>query len=215
MMGRNKTRMLGFLKDKVNQRLKSWKDRWISQAGREILIKSVAQTLPSYAMSVFLLPLEITRDIERSLTKFWWGSKTNNKVGIHWMNWERMSKHKSTGGLGFRDFRDFNMALLGKQGWRLATKTEGLTSRLYKARYFPTENFFTAKLGNNPSFVWRSIWEAKSIVISGAKWEVGSGSSINILGQPWLPEEDNPFITTDLQGLDQAKVSGLMKLDGS
>lgn len=78
--------VLGFLKDRVKQRVQSWKDNWVSQAGREVLIKSVAQTLPSYAMSVFLLPLEITRDIERSLTKFWWGLKPDNKAWIHWMN---------------------------------------------------------------------------------------------------------------------------------
>lgn len=34
MMFHNKYKMLGFLKDMVNQRLHSWKDKWISQAGR-------------------------------------------------------------------------------------------------------------------------------------------------------------------------------------
>lgn len=124
-----------------------------------------------------------------------------------------MSKHKSTGGLGFRDVRDFNLALLGKQGWRLASKPEGLASRLYKARYFPAGNFFDEKLGNNPSFVWRSIWEAKSVVMAGARWNVGSGTSINILGQPWLQEEVNPYITSELQGMNCAKVSNIMSLD--
>lgn len=76
MLGRNKSSTIGFLKDKVKKRvLHSWEDKIISQAGREELIKSVAQTLPSYAMSIILLPLDITKDMERSLTKFWWSSK--------------------------------------------------------------------------------------------------------------------------------------------
>lgn len=69
------------------------------------------------------------------------------------MGWEKMSKHKSTGGLGFRNFRDFNLSLLGKQGWRLLTKPDNLSTKLYKARYFPEGNFIDSKLGNNPSFV--------------------------------------------------------------
>lgn len=43
--------------------------------------------------------------------------------------------------------------MLGKQGWRLCTNTDSLVSRVFKARYFADENFLTAKLGTNPSYV--------------------------------------------------------------
>lgn len=76
-LGRNKSSLLGYLKSKVQNRVNGWDGKYISRAGKEVLIKSVAQTMPSYAMSVFLLPLEITKDIERVLAKFWWGSKPN------------------------------------------------------------------------------------------------------------------------------------------
>lgn len=136
-LGRNKSSVPGFLKDKVMKIVENWDGKFISKSGKEILIKSVAQTIPSYAMSVFLLPLEITKDIERTISKYWWGSKPDGTRVIHWMCWEHLCKHKSTGGLGFRNFRDFNMALLGKQGWHFLTKPNSLVSRLYKARYFP------------------------------------------------------------------------------
>lgn len=69
-VGRNKSCVLGYLKDRMKQKVQSWKEKWISQAGREILIKNVAQALPTYAMSIFLLPLDITKDFERSLSRF-------------------------------------------------------------------------------------------------------------------------------------------------
>lgn len=116
MVGRNRSVTFGFIKDKVRKRLQSWDGRFFSQGGRETLVKAVAQTLPSYAMSVFLLPIEITKDIERTISKFWWGKKSDESRGISWMGWEKMSNHKSKGGLGFRIFRDFNISLLGKQG---------------------------------------------------------------------------------------------------
>lgn len=40
------------------------------ERGKEILIKAVIQSLPSYAMSVFWLPLEIRKDLERKMDVF-------------------------------------------------------------------------------------------------------------------------------------------------
>lgn len=122
------------------------------------------------------------------------------------MNWEKLSRHKSNGGVGFRNFRDFNLALLGKQAWRLIKRQESLSSKVYKARYFPECHFLEARLGDNPSFIRRSIWEAKGVVLAGARWKIGDGSHIKILGHPWLQDGMNPCITSKLQGLDQARV---------
>lgn len=72
MMGRSKSTTLNFLKDKVRNQVQNWDGRWISQAGREILVKSVVQSLPTYTMSVFLLPMHIIKEFERVISKYWW-----------------------------------------------------------------------------------------------------------------------------------------------
>uniref|UniRef100_A0A803QEG5 Reverse transcriptase n=1 Tax=Cannabis sativa TaxID=3483 RepID=A0A803QEG5_CANSA len=111
--------------------------------------------------------LDISNDIERAMTKFWWRSSKSDGKGIHWMSWDKLCKHKRGGGMGFRDLRDFNLALLGKQGWRLLTRPSSLVSRIFKARYYVDGNFLNAQLGSNPSFIWRSIVEAQDLV----RWE--------------------------------------------
>lgn len=185
----------------------------MSQAGKEVLIKSIVQALPTYAMSMFLLPLDIIRDFERSLSRYWWGVKDNPKSGIFWMNWEKLTKNRQNGGLGFRDFRSFNLALLGKQSWRLATQPNILSSKLYKSRYFSNCHFLDSKLGGRPNYIWRSIWEVKQVVKDEARWKVGDWSKIKILGQPWLQVADNPCIATEVQGLNHETVSSLMTSD--
>lgn len=94
MIGRNKSRVSDFFKDKLKWRVQTWNENWITQAGQEVLIKNMAQAIPTYAMSLVLLPVEITKDFERSLSRYWWGIKENSKFEIHWMNWERISRHK-------------------------------------------------------------------------------------------------------------------------
>lgn len=65
VLGRNKSVVFGYLKEKVRARIRSWNEKNMSKPSKEILIKMVTQALPSFAMNVFLLPLEITTDLEK------------------------------------------------------------------------------------------------------------------------------------------------------
>ncbi|XP_074325787.1 uncharacterized protein LOC141663849 [Apium graveolens] len=115
LLGRNKTAIFGYLKDKVNVSIHSWNEKKVSKSTKEILIKTVAQTLPYYAMNVFLLQLELVRDMEKIMAKFFWNTSQKNNSKITWIACEIMSRHKHAGGLGFKSLRDVNLSMLGKQ----------------------------------------------------------------------------------------------------
>ena len=63
-------------------------------------------------------------------------------------------------GMGFRDIHAFNIALLAKQGWLIQQNHEFLFYKVFKAKYFPKSDFINAKLGSNPSYAWKSVWNA-------------------------------------------------------
>lgn len=100
-----------------------------------------------------------------------------------------MCESKANGGMGFKDLKTFNMALLAKQGWRIHKEEYSLLHRIFKANYFPSSNFKESKLGAAPSYVWRGIWEAKSLLLKGCRWRVGDGNAINIWSNYWLPKQ--------------------------
>lgn len=64
--------------------LSGWHGKIFSCGTKEVLLKVVAQAIPSYAMNVFRLTLTLSTDIERRFTVFWWGY-TAKKQRIHWM----------------------------------------------------------------------------------------------------------------------------------
>jgi hypothetical protein len=65
-MGNSKKRAFQGIIDKVLCRIEGWRAKTLSQAGRLVLIKSVAATLPSYAMSSFLLPISCCKELDKA-----------------------------------------------------------------------------------------------------------------------------------------------------
>lgn len=109
-VGRNKAAVLNKLKDSVWASINSWSAQLLSQAGKEVLIKAVAQSNPVFYIPCFKIPAAIIDDLDRMISHFWWG-KSGGKRGIYWAKWLDMCTSKLKGGLGFRDFSCFNDAL--------------------------------------------------------------------------------------------------------
>jgi len=78
-VGRSKKQVFNFVQDRVWKKLKGWKEKFLSITGREVLIKSVVQAIPTYVMSYFLLSMVLCEHIERMISKFWWGSKQGER----------------------------------------------------------------------------------------------------------------------------------------
>lgn len=138
LIGRNKKETFTYVKDRIWKRINSWKGKTLSMAGREILLKSVAQAIPSYCMSMYLIPESLGEEIQCMLNSFWWDTKRRELRGINWLSWEKLTMPKKFGGMAFRDLYAFNLAMLGKQGWRLVTEPNVLVTRLFKAKIFST-----------------------------------------------------------------------------
>ena len=97
--GRSLSGVFEFLPAQVRGKIDSWCGREASCAGREILLKSVAQAVPTYSMSCFLLPISTCKKMKSAMANYWWGSSADNRR-MRWMSWKRLTKPKNKGGWG-------------------------------------------------------------------------------------------------------------------
>lgn len=189
--GKNRKILFRSIKDKIWVQLHSWRTELFSQGGKEILLKDVIQAMPTYYMSCFRIPEGQCQKIEKLMVRYWWGS-SQAKRKIHWKTWVSLTRPKSEGGFGFRNFVLYNQALLANQAWRLLANPTSLLSQVLQARYFTNSSFLEAREGSCPLMTWRSICWGKKLLIQGLRKRIGNGQSTKAFKDPWLPRP-HPF----------------------
>ncbi|XP_058784709.1 uncharacterized protein LOC131659551 [Vicia villosa] len=113
MIGRSRKATFKYIKIRVWKKINFWSNKSLFQTGREIVIKSVLQAIPSYNMSIFLLPSYLSDEIEKMMNSFWWVHNRGSSKGMNWLCWDHLSMAKKDGGMGFKNLSVFYYAMLG------------------------------------------------------------------------------------------------------
>ncbi|CAL5192688.1 unnamed protein product [Lathyrus oleraceus] len=107
------------------------------------------------------------------------------------------------------------MAMVAKQGWHVMMQPDTMVARVFKVKYFPCSLFFELSLGNNPSYVWRSLWKTNEVLILGRHWRIEDGSKINVMFEPWLRSEGKWWVSApQSQEMYTMKVGSIMLMNG-
>ena len=117
--------------ERMERRLTSWKQLYLSKGGKITLIKSTLSSLPTYFLSLFPIPVDIAIRIERLRTNFLWGGIDESPKFLLVKRAQVCSPLQSSS-LGIRNLRAFNQALLGKWLWRYGRESTHLWRRLLR-----------------------------------------------------------------------------------
>ncbi|XP_050259095.1 uncharacterized mitochondrial protein AtMg00310-like [Quercus robur] len=166
LVGRAKKQSFIYIKERVWKKLQVWKEKLLSQAGREVLIKVVIQAIPTYTMSCFKLLKGLIKELEVMIRKFWWEYCGGNRK-THWVKWDRLCEAKEVGAMGFKEIEKFNDALLAKQVWRLINNPTSLCHRVFKARFFLDCSILEARESTVGSYAWKSLLSARDVIRQG------------------------------------------------
>ncbi|CAN1160024.1 Putative ribonuclease H protein At1g65750 [Linum perenne] len=184
--GTSKVNTFAFLLDRLHTKAQSWTSLLLSHGGRETLCKSVLQAIPSYIFSCFLLSDTLLNKMDSLIRRYWWSGDPNRRA-IHWCAANKLNKSKADGGLGFRNFKEFNLAFLAKVGWNIIQQPEATWVKLLKALYFPRHDFITAPQHHRPSWIWSSIIKGRAALLLGLRKNIGNGLE-TLTTELWIPD---------------------------
>jgi hypothetical protein len=147
----------------------------MSSGAKEVMIKAVAQAIPTYVMSVFKLPASLCHELTQLIRQFWWGEDSENRK-VYLMAWDKLLMSKGMGGIGFRDLGLFNQALLARQAWRLIQYPDSLCARLLRSKYYPRGEIIDTIFIGDASPTWRGVEHGLELLKKGIIWRVGKGT---------------------------------------
>jgi hypothetical protein len=93
---------------------------------------------------------------------------------VHCIAWEKLLTPKCLGGMGFRDMKLFNQALLAKQAWRLIN-SQSLCTQLLKAKYYLSGDLIDTVFPSEASRTWWAIEHGLCLVKKGVIWRIRAG----------------------------------------
>ncbi|XP_042969098.1 uncharacterized protein LOC122301783 [Carya illinoinensis] len=204
LVGKNKGRSFTPILDRIKAQMSNWKTNLLSSAGKEVLLKSVIQSIPTYCMGIFPIPKGILRNINKLMQSFWWGIN-NQKSKMHWLSWKGIaSKVLKAKYFPSSDF--------------LSAKVRGSDSFVWKsittARPLLAEGLLW-KIGNGNSVrVWSNRWlpTPTSFKVQSPLRILGSGATVSSLidqdTHSWnLPLIQNVFLLEEAAIISKLHIS--------
>jgi hypothetical protein len=185
-IGISKNKTFAYIKQRIWCRVQGWQEKMLSKAGKKILIKAVTQAIPTYTMSYFDITKTLYDELSAMVSRYWW-TQQDKANKIHWLSWEKLTRSKNKGGLGFRDLHLFNLAMLARQAWRLLTNPDSLCGEVLKTKYFPNNSILDCRAKDDISYSWRSILQEVDLLKKGLIWRVGDERQMIIWADPWIP----------------------------
>ncbi|XP_023758686.3 uncharacterized protein LOC111907122 [Lactuca sativa] len=144
--------------EKIKMRIFNWKSKALSFAGRLQLINSILTSIHVYWASIFKIPIATIKEIKKLCRTFLWanGEIVKGKAKVKWND---ICKSKVYGGLGVKNLRKWNDALLAKHVWNKKSM----------------------------SWTWKRFLEVRKIVRPHVVSCVGNGMSTSLWHDWWHP----------------------------
>uniref|UniRef100_A0A803NFE9 Reverse transcriptase zinc-binding domain-containing protein n=1 Tax=Cannabis sativa TaxID=3483 RepID=A0A803NFE9_CANSA len=112
-------------------------------------------------MSIFTLPNKVIAAIDRRCREFLWGT-TGNRSKLHFPSWEKVCLLKKYGGVGFREGKKWNKALMAKFLWAIARKQDSLWVKWINSIYLKGQNVWSYPIKQDVSWYFKKLMKIRS-----------------------------------------------------
>ncbi|XP_039120341.1 uncharacterized protein LOC120256728 [Dioscorea cayenensis subsp. rotundata] len=142
--------------DKISLTYKRCSNFHLSPTAKTVLIKSTILSIPTYTLSVYLIPDGILSVITKVVRKFFWSRDSNGK-GIHNVSWNVINEGKTEEGIGIRNLALAKYSLMAKHVFKYLNNDDAIWVNILKLKYGDI-NFWKNSTLANCSWIFHSIF---------------------------------------------------------
>ncbi|XP_026398808.1 uncharacterized protein LOC113294636 [Papaver somniferum] len=142
--------------------------------------------MAQYQMGCMYAPDKSIKKMEALQRNNWW-EKANSK-GSYIIGWKELNLPKRLKGLGFKNLRYFNEALLAKLAWRMIHERDAKWVQMLQARFCKHGDPLYGEIKRKGTWIWNGIQRGLQWIKRFHVWEVGDTSKINKWQSNWLSE---------------------------
>ncbi|XP_019236925.1 PREDICTED: uncharacterized protein LOC109217149 [Nicotiana attenuata] len=158
-------------------RIQSWTTKYLSYAGRAVLVKSVLFAIQTFWAQVFILPKKV-QFIETICRRFLWtGSAEPTRKAL--IAWNGLCLPKTAGGLNFMDIGLWNEAAICKLLWNICTRKEKLWVHWVHTYYIKGQAVWEVN-AKNASWAMQQVFQAKKYFDSAGRISKGDVEKIGM-----------------------------------
>ena len=154
--------------------------------GRLIMINAVLSAIPTHFMTCFIWPKKGVELLDKLRRIFFWDIKDQNGAGHCLVAWNIAMQSKENGGLGIRNLREHNKALLCKFLSKVLQSTETPCYQWLADWYLKNEIPLSCKTLDTAT--WRTFSSLIPLVQNSTKCKLGSGNRISFWYDHWTNE---------------------------
>lgn len=173
---------------KLEKRLTCWSYRYISRAGRPILIKSVLEATPVFWMALAWIPRHTLARLQQICNRYLWADSQDKKM-FAWIGWQKIAIPKKWGGWGLKQLPLFAQALAAKMSWALITSQNLWTRLSYHKYIWPLDIMDWIRLptwnSSGTSSFWKAIIYSMPMIRDNLAWRIRDGAQARIGIDPW------------------------------
>jgi len=148
----------------------------------------VANVIPTYLMSLFLIPKSFCLEITAIMRKFWWGFPQDKKHSLSFLSWDTICQPKALGGLGIRPLEFLNHSLLARLGWKLTIYDTAHWVDVLKSKYLKDNvHFLESSYSPTSSWLLKGLIKNREVVKKGTCISISNGDHVDVWSSPWIP----------------------------
>jgi hypothetical protein len=173
------------LYEKISAVFDKWHNKYLSQAGRITLLKSVIFSMSVYWSRTFLLPSKLISMLRTAMINFLWSGSIHTKK-LPPIAFSKLELPKSKGGLGMLNLRVWNLAAVSSHLNSLLNKNNTLWVSWCLKYNLADKEIWTVAPKQHSSWVWKLMLKVRDLVLPFAYVHMSTSSKLKFWFTPWL-----------------------------